>query len=272
MKGTMHLKKTFGGMEIELEFSLKELESDMMQGGSPRFNWWLEEQSNTIDTLDLLLKFRWNEDRKAQSQQTLLEIASYIALNKHNHHSENFPPDWGGLNHNQRSMFDKIVRLLKGGEFFGYDELDYRTLNLLKINFIALNMIAEVQSSNGPNHRVISLVSEYAELARKKNHDDSDFGIVDLYLRSTSIQCLMAQLNYIISPTAKGRKEFLWCLEEIFHFSEKDLVPYPQSKADLEVMSSLIMDPPDAVNFPFLKQMNPKVWHHVISALRRNIL
>lgn len=272
MKETMHLKKIFGGIEIELEFSLKELESDMMQGGSPRFNWWLEEQSNTIDTFDLLLKYRWNEDRKAQSQQTLLEIASYIALNKHNQHYEKFPHDWGGLDCNQRSMFDKIVRLIKGGVFFGYDELDYGTLNLLKINFITLNMIAEVLNSNGPNHGVISLVSEYAELARRKNHEDSEFGIVDLYLRSTSIQCLMAQLNYLISPTAKGRKEFLLRLEEIFYFSEKDLAPYPQSKEDLEAMASLIMDPPDAVNFPFLKQMNPNVWHHVISALRRNVL
>ena len=261
--------KDFGGIEIELEFSLKDLEKDLSTGGSARFDWWLDDEKSSQLFQEIIPKFRWDPSNLAQSQHTLLRIVNAMAFSGMS--AQNIRDhDWG-VPRGTIEMIDDLFHVLKG-EPRDPSRPNYDQLDLIQINLEILSTIDEIQQKCFVRTETVEYLNGLGSLSRAKNHYDDDYSMVDLYLTSRDFSFLLAQIDFISDSSRKGTERFLQFLDKNIDLQHDSPVPYPNSIDEYQVLMAFTSEPPKVLHIPFMKHVDPRVWHHVYLALKRRIL
>lgn len=260
------LERDFGGIEINLKFTLNDLIDDASNGGSARLDWWLEEQSTVQFFPQVINSFRWNPEDSLQSEQTLLCMCNLIAQTDQS--NKFFNVNSHMIPQSIRNCAAEIIHLLQGGvrdsTMPAYEQLDLITLNLE-----VLSIISEIQQTGVVSSEVVNYLEDLASISREKNRHDDNYSMVDLYLNSRNYSYLFAQIDFLHDHQGDGRVKFLKFLKENMNLQTGFPVPYPSTKEGYDVLMAFTTNPPIVSHIPFMEHVDVDIWHHIYSALNR---
>ena len=260
------LERDFGGIEINLKFTLNDLIDDASNGGSARLNLWLEEQTTAQIFSQVISSFRWNTEYSLQSEQTLLCMCNLIAQTDQS--NEFFYENSHGIPQSIRNCVVEIIHLLKGGVRHSMKPA-YEQLDLITLNLELLSIISEIQETGVVSSKVVNYLEDLASISRGKNRHDDNYSMVDLYLNSRNFSYLFAQIDFLHDHKGNGRVKFLKFLKENMNLQIGAPVPYPNTEKGYQILMAFTTNPPDISHIPFMEHVDVEIWHHIYSALNR---
>jgi hypothetical protein len=260
------MKRDFGFVELELEFSLEDLKDDASKGGSARLDWWLEENEAAEFFPEIARHFRWNSEDSIQSEQSLLSIMNFMAFN------DQF--DWILVENEwnlPKTTHKNAIELFNvmRGESRSSVKMEYKLLDLIGINLEVVSIISEIQKNGMVECEVVDYLNGLESLALAKNRDEDNYSMVDLYLSSRDFSFLLAQINFLYDRTETGKGKFLKFLNENIDLQIRTPVPYPDTEG-YQILMAFTSNPPNISQIPFMDNVDANVWHHVYQALERS--
>ena len=263
---TFELNRDFGGIEINLKFTLNDLINDALNGGSARLNLWLEEQTTPQNFPELISSFRWNPKDSLQSAQTLLCMCNLIAQTDQS--EEFFNENSHGIPPSIKTNVGEIIHLLQGGH--GHSKKPaYEQLDLITLNLELLSIISEIQQTGVVSSEVVNYLEDLASVSREKNRHDDNYSMVDLYLNSRNFSYLFAQIDFLHDHEGNGRDNLLKFLKENMSLQIGAPVPYPNTEEGYQILMAFTTNPPNVSHIPFMEHVDVEIWHHIYSALDR---